>query len=194
MIKTIAKFYRSKKSGDIMTRINGRVSFVARGSDNRPKEGESWLVEVVGKNPKGSVTFLNPIRKVITKDFFVLPLEEVAYQAGQSRPPDAVLSNTWRYNRSKWGSTAVWGVSPGELDDVEALERAEEQADFKAKCQAGSDLDRWVRETYGTIPFSLHLPAVLHPSKLEEEKQKAAKWFARYRPELKGKNKNEEIS
>ncbi len=64
----IVDFERGRR-GDVMTRIGGRVAFPDRRAWRgfpAPQAGDEWEVEVVGENPRGTVYFLRPIRRLTT--------------------------------------------------------------------------------------------------------------------------------
>jgi len=55
--------FRPARNGGVMTRVAGKVAFPARSWSPPPKEGEEWIVEIAGENPRGTVYFLRPVKR-----------------------------------------------------------------------------------------------------------------------------------
>jgi len=51
------------RNGGVMARVVGKVAFPARFWSPPPKEGEEWIVEIAGENPRGTVYFLRPVKR-----------------------------------------------------------------------------------------------------------------------------------
>lgn len=67
--KDIVEFSPARDGG-VMTRIGGRVAFPDRRAWRgvpAPQPGDEWEVEVSGENPRGTVYFLRPVRRVSTE-------------------------------------------------------------------------------------------------------------------------------
>lgn len=61
----VVKFEMSRKGDSVTVYLNGRQAFPDRNWDqDKPEEGDEWEVRVSGGNPKGTVWFLMPIKRV----------------------------------------------------------------------------------------------------------------------------------
>lgn len=56
-------FFKGKNSSDVLTRIEGKVSFPNR-NGVQPKENEIWDIEILGQNKTGKVNFLKLLNKI----------------------------------------------------------------------------------------------------------------------------------
>ena len=106
MKRRIVEFERGRR-GDAMTRIGGRVAFPDRRAWRGfpdPQVGDEWEVEIAGENPRGTVYFLRPIRRISTA------AEREAKQRAQEQ-----VRQLWEF-RSEFSASAASCVMPVTVD------------------------------------------------------------------------------
>ena len=70
MTKTTTVQFSPARDGGVMTKVDGRVAFPDRRlwrGRPQPQDGDIWEVEIAGENPRQTVYFLRPVRRVSTR-------------------------------------------------------------------------------------------------------------------------------
>ena len=108
--------FKKGRNGSVLARVGGKVSFPVRGWE--PQAEELWVVRVAGENPRGTVYFLEPVRKL---DGWKVVSVATTWQ----RPPKAALPLEDGDRSRSWG-TGVWlyAVPPDLRPSSETLAKA----------------------------------------------------------------------
>jgi len=95
MTKTTTVQFSPARDGGVMTKVDGRVAFpdrrLWRGCP-QPQDGDIWEVEIAGENPRQTVYFLRPVRRVSTR-------AEQEQAAAEKRARERVKNRVWSANR-----------------------------------------------------------------------------------------------
>lgn len=98
--------FEKGRNGSVLARVGGKVSFPVRGWQPRP--GEIWIVRVAGENPRSTVYFLEPVRKLNG-------WKVVSVSTTWQRPPKAALPLEDGDRSRSWGTGVYLYAVPSDL-------------------------------------------------------------------------------
>jgi len=124
MTEKVVRFERGR-DGAVLAWVGGKVSFPVRGWN--PRVGELWVVRVAGENPRGTVYFLEPVRKL--EGWKLVPVPTT-----WRRPPSVALpvEDGARYREYGTG-VKLWAVPENLRPSEETVAKAKAIAEALAE-------------------------------------------------------------